>query len=290
MNLSQQLINGLVLGHAYALVAIGWTLLLGVARLVNFGHGQMYMLGAFVTWWAVTKAGVPYALALPIAMCVGALFGVIMQRVMLKATMEQNLVSIMIMTLGFGYVFSGGAALVFGSTGEILDTALSRQEITMGDLWMTWQDAAIIFAAILVFISLKWVLDGTRIGRLVRMVAEDPKLAMLAGVNVRRVYYGVFAFEGAAVAFAAGMVAPRTPILTSMGFDEVIMTFVVVVLGGIGSVTGSYFAGIALGLFTALFGALVSPAYTTAAAFLVLIALLVLRPGGLSAGSAGGVH
>ena len=290
MNLSQQLINGLVLGHAYALVAIGWTLLLGVARLVNFGHGQMYMLGAFVTWWAVTKAGVPYALALPIAMCVGALFGVIMQRVMLKATLEQNLVSIMIMTLGFGYVFSGGAALVFGSTGEILDTALSRQEITMGDLWMTWQDAAIIVAAILVFISLKWVLDGTRIGRLVRMVAEDPKLAMLAGVNVRRVYYGVFAFEGAAVAFAAGMVAPRTPILTSMGFDEVIMTFVVVVLGGIGSVTGSYFAGIALGLFTALFGALVSPAYTTAAAFLVLIALLVLRPGGLSAGSAGGVH
>jgi branched-chain amino acid transport system permease protein len=290
MNLSQQLINGLVLGHAYALVAIGWTLLLGVARLVNFGHGQMYMLGAFVTWWAVTKAGVPYALALPIAMCVGALFGVIMQRVMLKATLEQNLVSIMIMTLGFGYVFSGGAALVFGSTGEILDTALSRQEITMGDLWMTWQDAAIIFAAILVFISLKWILDGTRIGRLVRMVAEDPKLAMLAGVNVRRVYYGVFAFEGAAVAFAAGMVAPRTPILTSMGFDEVIMTFVVVVLGGIGSVTGSYLAGIALGLFTALFGALVSPAYTTAAAFLVLIALLVLRPGGLSAGAAGGVH
>jgi len=290
MNLSQQLINGLVLGHAYALVAIGWTLLLGVARLVNFGHGQMYMLGAFVTWWAVTKAGVPYALALPIAMCVGALFGVIMQRVMLKATLEQNLVSIMIMTLGFGYVFSGGAALVFGSTGEILDTALSRQEITMGDLWMTWQDAAIILAAILVFISLKWVLDGTRIGRLVRMVAEDPKLAMLAGVNVRRVYYGVCAFEGAAVAFAAGMVAPRTPILTSMGFDEVIMTFVVVVLGGIGSVTGSYLAGIALGLFTALFGALVSPAYTTAAAFLVLIALLVLRPGGLGAGSAGGVH
>jgi branched-chain amino acid transport system permease protein len=204
--------------------------------------------------------------------------------------LEQNLVSIMIMTLGFGYVMTGGAALVFGSTGEILDTTMSQKEINMGELWLTWQDAAIVIAAIFVFIVLKWVLDGTRIGRLVRMVAEDPKLAMLAGVNVRRVYYGVFAFEGAAVAFAAGMVAPRTPILTSMGFEEVIMTFVVVVLGGIGSVTGSYFAGIALGLFTALFGALVSPAYTTAAAFLVLITLLVLRPGGLSAGAAGGRH
>jgi len=290
MNLSQQVINGLVLGHAYALVAIGWTLLLGVARLVNFGHGQMYMLGAFVTWWAVTKGGVPYVLALPIAMAVGALFGLVMQRVMLKATFEQNLVSIMIMTLGFGYVLHGGAALIFGSTGQILETALSRNEITLGELWLTWQDAAIIVAAIIVFVSLKWVLDGTRVGRLVRMVAEDPKLAMLAGVNVRRVYYGVFAFEGAAVAFAAGMVAPRTPILTSMGFEEVIMTFVVVVLGGIGSVTGSYVAGVALGLFTALFGALVSPAYTTAAAFLVLIAVLVMRPRGLSAGTAAGAH
>ena len=288
MNLTQQVINGLVLGHAYALVAIGWTLLLGVARLVNFGHGQMYMLGAFVTWWAVAKAGVPYALAIPLAMVVGALFGLVMQRVMLKATFEQNLVSIMIMTLGFGYVLHGGAALVFGSTGQILETSLSRHEINMGDLWFTGQDLAIVVAAIVVFVSLKWVLDGTRIGRLVRMVAEDPKLAQLAGVNVRRVYYGVFAFEGAAVAFAAGMVAPRTPILTSRGFEEVIMTFVVVVFGGIGSVKGSYFAGVALGLFTALFGALVSPAYTTAAAFLVLIALLVLRPGGLSARTAGG--
>lgn len=287
MNLSQQVINGLVLGHAYALVAIGWTLLLGVARLVNFGHGQMYMLGAFVTWWAVTKAGVPYLVAVPAAMLIGALFGLLMQRVMLKATFEQNLVSIMIMTLGFGHVLHGAAALVFGSTGQILDTPLSRHEINLGELWLTWQDAAIVLATIGVFIGLKWLLDGTRIGRLVHMVAEDPKLAQLAGVNVRRVYYGVFAFEGAAVAFAAGMVAPRTPILTSMGFEEVIMTFVVVVFGGIGSVKGSYFAGVALGLFTALFGALVSPAYTTAAAFAVLIALLVLRPRGLSAGPAG---
>jgi branched-chain amino acid transport system permease protein len=290
MNLSQQLINGLVLGHVYALVAIGWTLLLGVARLVNFGHGQMYMVGAFVTWWAVSKAGVPYALAIPIAMTVGALFGLLMQRVMLKATFEQNLVSIMIMTLGFGYVMQGAAALVFGSTGQILDTTLSRSEINLGKLWLTQQDLAIMLATIVVFVGLKWVLDYSRIGRLVRMVAEDPKLAQLAGINVRRVYYGVFAFEGAAVAFAAALVAPRSPILTSMGFEEVIMTFVVVVLGGVGSVAGSYVAGIGLGLFTALFGALVSPAYTTAACFVVLIAVLVLRPGGLGSRATAGVH
>ena len=283
MNLTQQFINGLVLGHAYALVAIGWTVLLGVARLVNFGHGQMYMLGAFITWWAVSGLGLPYPVAIAVAMGVGAVVGLVLQRVMLQATMEQNLVSIMIMTLGFGYVLHGAAALVFGSTGQILDTPLSGTDIAIGDSFLTYQDAAIVVVAIVVFIALELTLERTRIGRLVRMVAEDPKLAELAGVNVRNVYLGVFAFEGAAVALAAAMVGPRTPILTSMGFDEVIMTFVVVVLGGIGSVYGSYVAGIALGLFTAFFGALVSPAYTTAAAFLVLIAVLVLRPGGLAA-------
>ncbi|MFZ9407938.1 MAG: branched-chain amino acid ABC transporter permease [Burkholderiaceae bacterium] len=282
MNLSQQLINGLVLGHAYALVAIGWTVLLGVARLVNFGHGQMYMLGAFMTWWAISGLGLPYPLAIAVAMGVGAVVGLLLQRIMLQATMEQNLVSIMIMTLGVGYVLHGAAALVFGSTGQILDTPLSGTDITLGESFLTYQEVAIVIVTIVVFIVLDLTLERTRIGRLVRMVAEDPKLAELAGVNVRNVYLGVFAFEGAAVALAAAMVGPRTPILTSMGFDEVIMTFVVVVLGGIGSVYGSYFAGLALGLFTAFFGALVSPAYTTAAAFLVLIAVLVLRPGGLA--------
>jgi branched-chain amino acid transport system permease protein len=286
VNIGQQFLNGLVLGHAYALVAIGWTVLLGVARLVNFGHGQMYMVGAFVCWFAISGLGLPYLLAIPVAIAAGILVGLVLQRVMLKATIDQNLVSIMIMTLGFGYVLHGAAALVFGSTGQILDTPLVQRELTVGDnMWLSWQDIAIVVVAIVEFLVLKFVLDRTRVGRLVRMVAEDPKLAELAGVDIRRVYLGVFAFEGAAVAFAGAMVGPRTPILTSMGFEEVIMTFVVVVLGGIGSVFGSYLAGLALGLFTAFFGALVSPAYTTAAAFAVLIAVLVLRPGGLAAGT-----
>jgi branched-chain amino acid transport system permease protein len=283
MNLTQQLINGVVLGHAYALIAIGWTVLLGVARLVNFGHGQMYMLGAFVTWYSVSRLGLPYLAAVPITMLVGVAIGYVMQQVMLQLTLKQDLVTIMIVTLGFGYVLHGVAGLIFGSTGQILETPLSMIDVYWGDLWFTWQDIAIIVVAILFFILLKCVIERTGIGRTARMVAEDPALALLAGIDIKKVYLGVFAFEGAAVALAAALVAPRTPILTSMGFDEVIVTFVVVVLGGIGSVTGSYLAGLALGLFTAFFGALVSPAYTTAAAFVVLIALLVLRPAGFSA-------
>ncbi|MGM0585789.1 MAG: branched-chain amino acid ABC transporter permease [Pseudomonadota bacterium] len=283
MNFAQQALNGIVLGHAFALIAIGWTVLLGTARLVNFAHGQMYMIGAFVAWWAMTAGGLPYLAAVPAAMLAGVVIGWIIQRTLLQLTVRQDLVSVMIVTLGFGHLLEGAAGLSFGSTGQILDTPLSLRDIYIGDLWITWQDIAIVLVTIVVFIALKLVLERSRVGRLVRMVAEDPKLALLSGIDVRRVYLGVFAFEGAAVALAAAMVAPRTPILTSMGFQEVIITFVVVVLGGIGSVTGSYVAGLGLGLFTAFFGAYVSQAYATAAMFLVLIVVLALRPGGLAA-------
>lgn len=283
MNLLQQIINGLVLGSGYALIAIGWTLLLGAARLVNFAHGQLYMLGAFVAWAAMDRLGVSYYLAVPIAVLALGLLGVLLQLMMLRPVMQQNLTSLMIVTLGFGYVFQGGAARLFGGNPQTFVSPLQGASIRYGEIWFTWQDVVTLLGTLVLFAALWLVLNRTRTGALVRSVAEDPRLAQLFGINAARVYVGVFVFECAAVALGAGLVAPRSPILASMGFDEVILTFVVVVLGGIGSVGGSLLAGFGLGMFTALFGALVSPAYTTAAAFALLLAVLVVRPRGLAA-------
>lgn len=283
MNILQQMVNGIVIGHAYALVAVGWTLLLGSARLVNFGHGQMYMVGAFVAWWVMRMTGLPYWAAILCAVVAGAALGAIMQRLVLRLTLSQDLVSLMIVTLGFGQMLEGAAGLAFGPRPQSLISPLQAMEVHLGRVWFTAQDGLLVGATIAVFLALQFALKRTPFGAWVRMVAEDPSLARLGGVDISHIYMGIFAFEGAAVAFAATLVAPRTPILTSMGFEQVIMTFVVVVLGGIGSVAGSYAAGIGIGLFTAFFGALVSPAYTTAAVFVVLIAVMVLRPGQLSA-------
>ncbi len=284
MNVAQQLVNGITIGHAYALVAVGWTLLLGAARLVNFGHGQMYMVGAFVAWWAMQATGLPYVLVIPVAVLVGAALGAAMQRLMLRLTLQQNLVSLMIATLGFGQLLEGAAGFAFGARPQRLISPLEVMSLRWGSVSFTAQDVLLVVCTIAVFLALRWVLGRTVLGSWVRMVAEDPKLTQLGGVDVAWVYMGIFAFEGAAVAFAATLVAPRTPILTSMGFEQVIITFVVVVLGGIGSVGGSYLAGLGLGLFTAFFGALVSPAYTTAAIFAVLIGVMVIRPGDLANG------
>jgi branched-chain amino acid transport system permease protein len=283
MNLLQQVVNGVIIGHAYALVAVGWTMLLGAARLVNFGHGQMYMVGAFVAWWIMMTTGLPYPVAVIAAIVAGALIGAVMQRLLMRLTLSRDLVSLMIATLGFGQVLEGGAGLAFGPKPQTLLSPFESVSLHFGSIWFTLQDLILVIATIVVFLGLRYLLNATRFGTAVRMVAEDPALTRLGGIDISHVYMGIFAFEGAAVAFAATLVAPRTPILTSMGFDQVVMTFVVVVLGGIGSVAGSYVAGLSLGLFTALFDALVSSAYTTAAVFALLIAVMSLRPGQLAA-------
>lgn len=284
MNIAQHVVNGLVLGHSYALVAVGWTVLLGVARLVNFGHGQMYMIGAFMTWFLMKSAGLPYFAAVPFAIIFGAALGMLMQRVTFRLTMEQNLVSMMIVTLGFGLVIEGVSGFTFGSNPQLIDSPLNGVNFYLGRVWITGRDVAVVVVTIVVFAMLEVVMKRSRVGLSIRMVAEDPKLTQLGGLSVQSAYLGVFAFEGAAVALAGAIATTHLPILTSMGFEEVIITFVVVVLGGVGSIIGSYIAGVGLGIFTALFGAFVSPSYTTAAAFVVLVAILLFRPGGLAAG------
>lgn len=283
MNIAQQIVNGLVLGSGYACIALGWTILLGVARLVNFAHGQLYMLGAFVTWFAIVKLGLPYPLAILVAMVVLAAIGLLMQIAMMRLVMTQNLTSLMIVTLGLGYILQGGSALIFGGTPQTLPGTLSRAKIDLGSLWFTWQDVLVLVATLLLYAAVWLFTQRTRFGAIIRAVAEDPKLSELFGINARVVYLLVFVFECAVVALGAALVAPRSPILTSMGFNEVIMTFVVVVLGGIGSIGGALAAGLGLGLFTAFFGAYVAHTYTTAAAFALLLALLVIRPAGLAA-------
>lgn len=277
------LVNGLALGAGYALLAVGWTVLLGAARLVNFAHGQLYMLGAFVTWFVISRFGLPYAVAVPVALVVVAVLGVVLQLLMTRMTLDQNIVNLMLVTLAFGYLLQGGAALLFGGDPQTIDSPLQQQDLALGAARFTGQDVLIVVLA-LAFYALTFVVLGrTDLGRMVRGVAEDPKLAQLYGIDAARVYLAVFVFSAVCAALAGAVVGPRSPILTSMGFEEVIVTFLVVVLAGVGNLVGGFVVAIGLGLFTAFFGTFFPPAYSTAAAFVVLLVVLVVRPQGLAA-------
>jgi len=276
-----QLINGVALGAGYALLAVGWSVLLSAARLVNFSHGQLYMLGAFVTWWSMSSLGLPYYAAVPIAVIVVGLIGFLMQGLMSKLIVSQNLVSLMLVTLAFGYIITGGASMIFSGNPRQIASPAMGDRIYMLNTYITVQEIVIVIAALALY-GITWlVLEKTTAGRKVRGVAEDPFLARLYGISPGKIYAGVFVFSAASAALAGALIGPRHPILTSMGFEEVIITFLVVVLGGIGSIIGGLVAGFGLGLFVALFGAYVSPAYAMPAAFAVLLVLLVVRPQGL---------
>lgn len=281
MNLLDQIVNGLALGAGYALLAVGWTVLLGAARVVNFAHGQLYMLGAFITWASITAFGIPYLAAIPIALVGVALLGVVLQTALTRITLEQNIVSLMLVTLAFGYLIEGLSALIFGGNPRIIPSPFKGENLALGSARFTQQDALIIVAAIGLYAATYYVLQRTTAGRIVRGVAEDPKLAQLYGINAAKVYHGVFAFAAVSAALAGAVIAPRAPILTSIGFNEVIITFLVVVLGGIGNVIGGFIVGFGLGIFVAVFGGYFSPSYSLGAVFAVLLVILAVRPEGL---------
>jgi len=281
MSLLAQIVNGIALGAGYALLAVGWSVLLGSARLVNFAHGQLYMLGAFITWWGTSALGLPYFVAIPLAVAGAAILGMMMQLLMTRLTLRQDLVSLMLVTLAFGYIFTGGASLIFGGDPQQIPSPGMEHRFIVFGAHLAYQDLVIIFCALGLYAATWWVLTKTNMGRIVRGVAEDPKLAQLYGISPAKVYIGVFVFAAASAALAGALIAPRSPILTSIGFEEVIITFLVVVIGGIGNILGGLIAGFGLGIFTALFGAYVSPAYSMAAAFAVLLVFLIVRPQGL---------
>lgn len=283
MTLLAALVNGLALGAGYALLAVGWTVLLGAARLVNFSHGQLYMLGAFVTWFVVSRLGWPYLVAVPVALVAVGILGVLLQLLMTRMTLEQNIVNLMLVTLAFGYLLEGGAGLLFGGDPQIIDSPFQQQDLALGGARFTGQDVLIIVLALVLYAGTIYVLGRTSAGRMVRGVAEDPKLAQLYGIDAARVYLAVFVFAAVCAALAGAVIGPRSPVLTSIGFEEVIITFLVVVLAGIGNLVGGLVVGMGLGLFTAFFGMIFPAAYSTAAAFVVLLAVLVVRPQGLGA-------
>jgi branched-chain amino acid transport system permease protein len=173
MNIAQQIVNGLVLGSGYACIALGWTILLGVARLVNFAHGQLYMLGAFATWYAMTRLDLPYPLAILAAIVALAVLGALMQSAMMGLVMTQNLTSLMIVTLGLGYVLQGGSALIFGGNPQTLPGTLSRAKVDLGSLWFTWQDVLVLAATLALYGAVWLFTQKTRFGSIIRAVAED---------------------------------------------------------------------------------------------------------------------
>jgi branched-chain amino acid transport system permease protein len=284
--LAQQLANGLVLGSVYALSALGFTLIFGAARIVNFAYGELLMIGAFFTLTVMNATGAPFFLALPIAMAGVAVLSVIMFYLTLRPLMRGSFTSlqgelqVILVTLGLLYLLRETAIVLWGTAPRHMDMGVTGI-VQLGDVVMTNQRLVVIAIMMVLVGGLYWLLYGTKIGKALRAIAQNREGAAAIGLNADRIIAFVFAVSGAMACAAGSLLGTLYAVDPGMGGSPLLKSFVIVIFGGLGSVPGAIVGGIAIGLVENLAGAYISFAFKDAFTFLLLIAVLLLRPSGL---------
>ncbi|MDR1730594.1 MAG: branched-chain amino acid ABC transporter permease [Synergistaceae bacterium] len=281
----QQMLNGVILGCIYALIALGLSLIYGILEMANFAHGEFYMLGAFMALFSMTLLGVPFFAAMLIAMAGMALFSALTERFIFRPIVGKPLINSMLLSFGLSTALANLALYFFRADPRKITSGLAGIRFRFMGLFLTGERLMILILSVVLVLCLAWFIQYTRMGKAMRAVAQDRTAAQLAGINVRRVYSVTFAVSGALAAAAGTMVGAMFFVSPEMGFTVVLKSFVIVILGGFGSVKGVIFAAILIGLTESLGGGFISYAYKDAYPFLLLVLLFILRPEGLTGGN-----
>lgn len=278
--LAQQLINGLVLGSIYALSALGFTLIFGVARVVNFAYGEFLMLGAFLTLTTMTVTGVDFFIALPMAMGMTAMLSVAAYLLAIRPVMRGTDLQALLVTTGMLYVLREVAILIWGTAPRQMETGLDGA-LEFGDIIVTHQRLLAIAFLLIMVTGLYALLYKARIGRALRAVAQNRFGAETIGLNVDRVISFAFAVSGAMACVAGSLIGALYATEPSMGGSPLLKAFVIVIFGGLGSVPGAIVGGLVIGLTETLVGAYISNAFKDVFTFLIMLGVLLWRPTGL---------
>ncbi len=289
--LLQQLANGLILGSFYALVALGYTMVYGIIKLLNFAHGDIYMTGAFAGFLVlslvspVLGAGwLGIAVAMACSMLAVGCLGMLIERVAYRPMLAAPRLSILITALAVSMVLSNGALALTGGQFQAFNTDLDFDGFDVGNVHVTWTQTVLVVAALVLMLLMQLFVSRTMIGKAMRAIAIDPDACRLMGIDVNRMIALTF-FIGSALAAAAGVMAGvyYGSIYYFMGFLIGLKAFTAAVIGGIGSIPGAMLGGLVLGLLEA-FGTqipMVGTAWKDVFVFAILILLLVFRPTGL---------
>lgn len=279
--LGSALASGLVVGAIYALVGAGLNLIFGVIKIINFAQGALVMLGAYLAYGIVIWTGIDPYLTLPVVVIVMALVGYLIQIGMINRVLRQERTSQLLITFGLAMAIENTALALWGPDHRSVTTFLGDQTFVLGDIRVRATSVVVIVGAAITIAALFLFLGKTRLGTAIRSVAQQPDSAELAGINVRKVYAIAFAIGSAITGLAAVLIIPIYDIQPTMGELFGIIAFIVVVLGGLGSVQGAAIAGLILGVVQNLFATFVSPQMSTAFLFGIFIVILLFRPQGL---------
>jgi branched-chain amino acid transport system permease protein len=278
----QQTINGLSIGGVYALIALGYTMVYGIIKLINFAHGDIFMFGAYVGMIAVMNFNMPIYLAFIIAMAVTALFGVIIERVAYKPLRKSTRTAALITAIGVSFLIQNGVLMIMGANIYAFPQVIPNQFFTVFGLRLNMLQLVIFATSIALMIILQFIVSKTKLGRAMRSVAVDKDAAALMGVNVDNVITITFAI-GSALAAAAGIMVGLyyIKVFPFMGFTPGLKAFVAAVFGGIGIIPGAMIGGFAIGLIETYVAGYGSTLYKDAVVFVILILILLVKPSGL---------
>jgi len=281
MLLTQVLVNGILLGGLYGIMALGMSLIWGVMNIVNVAHGALIMLGAYLTFWTFTLWGWDPFLSLPVTIGVLFVYGYVLQRFLLNLIVRAQLFLTLLITFGVEVVMMNLARIVWSSDLRQVSPRYAAANFAVGGITIPYVRLWVFCTTMVLSVLFLLVLEKTRLGRAIRATSEELRAARLTGIPVAHVYAVTFGL-GAALAGAAGglwgMLFPITPI---MGGGLTLKSFVVAVLGGLGTMMGAIVGGLVLGIAESFTATYLGPTYPNAISFGLLVLILIFRPTGL---------
>ncbi len=269
-----------MVGSIYALIALGLTLEYGILNIPNFAHGVLYTMGAYLTFLAVVSLGLNYWIAILCAMAAMAVIGMIVHRLVYQPLVTAPHLNSFIAAIGLIFVFKAGMLVVWGPDFKRYPP-INEEVINIMGTVITTQRILIVLITIAFIVLLNLFIKKTMAGMTIEALAQDREGALLAGINVKRVETLVFAVGSAMAAVAAALISPIFLVYNTMGDFVILKAFVIIILGGMGSIPGAIIGGYMIGLIESLGGAYLSTDYNELIAFAILIGVLAFKPTGL---------